>query len=150
MKRKKLVIISAVFLLCLLLFMQLGKSREQLALRRSLESEIEAQQKQILILENKYTSAESSKKTPARKQKSNLKDSTAQILAELKLYDLELIDFSSGENELNLNLQGEFKSILSFIYYLETELKFLEIAEFKIKDDSRKLFCFVKLKNELI
>ena len=150
MNRKKLVIISAVFLLCLLLFMQFGKSREQLALRRSLESKIEAQQKQILILENKYTSAESSKKTPARKQKYNLKDSTAQILAELKLYDLELIDFSSGENELNLNLQGEFKSILSFIYYLETELKFLEIAEFKIKDDSRKLFFFVKLKNELI
>ncbi|PUU89784.1 MULTISPECIES: hypothetical protein [Halanaerobium] len=150
MKRKKLVIISAVFLLCLLLFMQFGKSREQLAVRRSLESEIEARQKQILILENKYTSAESSEKTPVREQKYNLKDSTAQILAEIKLYDLELIDFSSGENELNLNLQGEFKSILSFIYYLETKLKFLEIAEFKIKDDSRNLFFFIKLKNELI
>ena len=150
MNRKKLVIISAVSLLGLLLFMQFGKSREQLAVRRSLEREIEAQQEQNTLLENKYSTVEGPEMNSGREKKYNLKDSTAQILTELKINNLELIDFSSGENELNLNLQGEFKSILSFIYYLETELKFLEIAEFKIKDDSRKLFCFVKLKNELI
>lgn len=150
MKRKRLLIISAVILLCLLLVMQFGKTRDLFAAKKTLEKEIEAQQKQNALLKSKYPSAESSDKAADQKETSSLKESTAQILAEIKVYDLQLIDFSSGKNELNLNLQGEFKSILSFIYYLESELNFLEISEFKIKDESRELFFFIKLKNELI
>ena len=150
MKRKRLLIIAAVILLCLFLVMQLGKSKELFESKKVLEQEIEAQQKQNALLVNKYSLAGSSEKTPAQKEMINLKEAAALILTEIKVYNLELIDFSSGKNELNLNLKGEFKSILSFINYLESELKFLEIAEFKIKDDSRDLFFFVKLKNELI
>lgn len=150
MERKKLLMISAVVLLIFILVLQLGKSRDSFEIKKILQNEIEKQQKQNSLLENEYYRAGSLDKSAAEGKISSLKRSTSQILADLAEYDLKLIDFSSTENELNLNLKGSFKSIIHFIYYLESELKSLKIEEFKIKDDSKGLFFYLKLKNELI
>jgi hypothetical protein len=150
MERKKLLMISAVVLLIFILVLQLGKSRDSFKIKKILQNEIEKQQKQNSLLENEYYRAGSLDKSAVEGKISSLKRSTSQILADLAEYDLKLIDFSSTENELNLNLKGSFKSIIHFIYYLESELKSLKIEEFKIKDDSKGLFFYLKLKNELI
>jgi hypothetical protein len=80
----------------------------------------------------------------------DIKEKTAVILAELEKYNLVLIDFSSTETELNLNLKGDFHSILNFMFYLENNIESLKIVEFKIKENQNELFFFARLKNELI
>ncbi|MFW6251741.1 MAG: hypothetical protein ACOC27_00725 [Halanaerobium sp.] len=150
MKKEKIIRIAVVFLFCFLIIIQLTGSRELFKAKKLLQREIEKQQKQNILLEKEYFSAETSSAQPHINSKQDLKELTAQVLAELKVYNLKLIDFSSAETELNLNLSGDFNSVLRFLYYLENEIGVLSIEEFKIKDDSRDLFFFIKLKKELI
>lgn len=129
------------------------KSREIIKERKMLQFEISVQQEENSNLENLYLNnsrSSRSAKIESNKQAFNLKEKTAEILAEIQIFNLELVDFSSSEAELNLNLSGDFASILNFLYYLENKIEVLKIEEFKIKENRDKLFFFVKLKNELI
>ncbi|WP_076543610.1 hypothetical protein [Halanaerobium kushneri] len=146
----KPLIISLSFLVCFLLIIQIGNSRVLFDRQKTLKENIEKQQQKNILLKNKYSLNETFSQAASREKIVNLKEITTQILAELKLYHLILIDFSSTKNELNLNLTGDFNSFLKFLYYIENELKVLKIEEFKIKDNSKSLFFFLKLKKELI
>mgnify|MGYP006442026771 CR=1 FL=1 len=149
-KQNKLLKISLVFLLLFILIVQGLKSREIVNKKELLQFEISAQQQQNSNLQNKYSNHSRSSNLSIKNQSFDLKEKTAAILSELQNFNLELIDFSSSKAELNLNLSGDFNSILNFIYYLENQIESLKIEEFKIKKNRNKLFFFVKLKNELI
>lgn len=70
---------------------------------------------------------------------------TASILAKVKTLNLKLIDLNRTKNEINLNISGDFHSILNLIKYLEIEMIDLKIREFKLKDNNQNLFLFLKL-----
>lgn len=148
--QNKVIKLSLVFLLLLLLIFQGLKSREIIKEKKLLQFEISAQQQLNNKLQNKYSNSNRGSNSGTESQPFNLKEKTAEILSELKIFNLQLIDFSSSEAELNLNLRGDFNSILNFTYYLENQIEGLKIEEFKIKENRDQLFFFVKLKNELI
>ena len=141
-KKKKIIKISLLLLLFFLLIIQGVKGRSIIQEHKSLYLEITKQQNKNQTLKNKYSSSS--------RQLFDLKAKTSEIFAELKSCSLKIIDYSSTEGELNLNLRGDFNSILKFIYYLDNETEGLKVDEFKIKEDQDNLFFFVKLKNELM
>lgn len=142
-KKKKIIKISLFLLLFFLLIIQGVKGRSIIQEHKSLYLEITKQQYKNQTLKNEYSSS-------SGRQLFDLKAKTSEIFAELKSCSLKIIDYSSTEGELNLNLRGDFNSILKFIYYLDNETEGLKIDEFKIKEDQDTLFFFVKLKNELM
>ncbi len=146
----KLFKISLILLLLFLLLVQGLKSREIIKKKELLQLKILEQQKQNHDLKNKYTTKISTSNSKNKNQLIDIKEKTAVILAELEKYNLVLIDFSSTETELNLNLKGDFHSILNFMFYLENNIESLKIVEFKIKENQNELFFFARLKNELI
>ncbi|MGM0500068.1 MAG: hypothetical protein ACQERL_07685 [Bacillota bacterium] len=147
--REQLLRSILIILLLFILLFQLVKTKEFSNKKQLLETGIIKQKLINSDLKNKYLQTVNTQ-TKAAETKSDLKESTADILAELKTFNLKLIDFSSAQTELNLNLNGSFHSILNFIYYLEIEMNQFKIAEFKIKNSDNDLFFFLKLKNELI
>ena len=149
-KKEKILIISVVFILLILIMFQLGKTKSLISQKMKLESAIKKQQ-----LENSYLKTQSQNKLKRIKSKQNnpkinLEAESSEILKKLNKFDLKLIDFSSNQKELNLNLSGDFHSFLTFIYHLENKINKIEIIEFKIKNVENQLFFFLKLKNELI
>lgn len=149
-KKEKILIISVVFILLILIMFQLGKTKSLISQKMKLESAIKKQQ-----LENSYLKTQSQNKLKSIKLKQNnpkinLEAESSEILKKLNEFDLKLIDFSSNQKELNLNLSGDFHSFLTFIYHLENKINKIEIIEFKIKNVENQLFFFLKLKNELI
>lgn len=148
--RKKLLKISLIFLLLFLLLVQGLKSREIIKKKELLQLKILEQQKHNHDLKNKYSTKSSTSNSKSKNHLIDIKEKTAVILAELEKYNLILIDFISTETELNLNLKGNFHSVLNFLFYLENNIESLKIVEFKIKENQNELFFFVKLKNELI
>jgi len=149
-KQNKSLKIVLIILLIILIAVQALKSREIIKENKILQFEISKQQQENSLLENKYANKRLDSNLSSNKQVFDIKAKTAEILSELQIFDLELIDFSSSKAELNLNLSGDFISILNFIYYLENQSEAFKIDEFKIKENSDQLFFFVKLKNELI
>jgi len=149
-KKNKLIRIALIFLLLFLLLQQGLKIRKIIKERELLWSEITVQQQLNGDLEAEYINHIRSRDLSNVDQSLDLEEKTSEILSELKIFNLELIDFSSSKSELNLNLSGNFTSILNFIYYLETESLLLKIDEFKIKKNQDQLFFYLKLKNELI
>ncbi|RAK11045.1 hypothetical protein C8C77_10323 [Halanaerobium saccharolyticum] len=148
--QKKIFKISLIFLLLFLLLSQGLKSREIIKEKEIMQYKISEQKQQNNNLKNEYSTKISMRNSESDNQLINIKEKTAAILAKVQKYDLILIDFSSTETELNLNLEGNFHSILNFVYYLENSIESLKIIEFKIKKNKDTLFFFVKLKNELI
>ncbi len=148
--QNKLLKLALIFLILFLIIFQGLKIRAVINKIELLQSKISAQQQQNNNLETEYLNKSRSSDLKSSNPHFDLKEKTAEILSELKLYNLELIDFSSSKAELNLNLSGDFSAILNFIYYLETEIISLKIDEFKIKKNSEQLFFYLKLKNELI
>lgn len=148
--KKKLMSILLALLLVLLLIAQVSKTFNFYQEKTMLESEIFEQQHKKKFLVSKYQKA--MKITNKKKNNYNidLKANTAAILSKIKVMDLKLIDFSSSENELNLNIKSDFHSILSFIYYLESEINILKIKELKLKKSENSLFLFLKLEKELV
>lgn len=148
--KKKLMSILLALLLVLLLIAQVSKIFNLYQEKIMLESEIFEQQHKKNFLVSKYQKA--MKITNKKKNNYNidLKANTAAILSKIKVMDLKLIDFSSSENELNLNIKSDFHSILSFIYYLESEINILKIKELKLKKSENSLFLFLKLEKELV
>lgn len=148
--KKKLMSILLALLLVLLLIAQVSKTFNLYQEKTMLESEIFEQQHKKNFLVSKYQKA--MKITNKKKNNYNidLKANTAAILSKIKVMDLKLIDFSSSENELNLNIKSDFHSILSFIYYLESEINILKIKELKLKKSENSLFLFLKLEKELV
>lgn len=149
-KQNKLLKIILVVLFLLLIIIQTLNCRNIINKKELLLAEISVQQEEISNLEAEYIYKKRNSKLGSIRQAPNLKEKTAEILSKLESFNLELIDFSSSEAELNLNLSGDFSTILNFIYYLEAEIKVLKISEFKIKKNSGQLFFYLKLKNELI
>lgn len=149
-KQNKSLKIALIILMVLLLTVQGLKSREIIKEKKFLQLEISKQQQENKDLENEYAEKSQKGKLRINEQAFDIKAETAKILSELEIYNLKLIDFSSSRTELNLNLSGDFSSILNFIFYLENQSEALKIEEFKIKENSDQLFFFVKLKNELI
>ncbi|TDO92280.1 hypothetical protein DFR79_10693 [Halanaerobium saccharolyticum] len=149
-KQTKLFKISLIFLLLFLLIVQGLKSKEILKEKELLQLEILEQQRQNYNLKNKYSTRISTNNSRGKNKLLNIKEQTAVILAEATAYNLVLIDFSSTETELNLNLKGNFHSILNFIFYLENSVEDLKIIEFKIKKNQDTLFFYVRLKSELV
>lgn len=149
-KQNKLLKIILVVLFLLLIIIQTLNCRNIINKKELLLAEISVQQEEISNLEAEYIYKKRNSKLGSIRQAPNLKEKTAEILSKLESFNLELIDFSSSEAELNLNLSGDFSTILNFIYYLEAEIKALKISEFKIKKNSGQLFFYLKLKNELI
>lgn len=149
-KKKKIIIILSVFMLLILVAVQIVESTTLLKEKKILQTEISKQEEQNYLLRNRYNQTKKIKNLRVNTKNVGLKENTAEILAEIKKIDLKLIDLSSTENELNLNLSGDFHSILHFIDYLESEFAVLKIKEFKIKKNDHNLFFFLKLKKELI
>ena len=149
-KQNKLLKIILVVLFLLLIIIQTLNCRNIINEKELLLAEISVQQEEISNLEAEYIYKKRNSKLGSIRQAPNLKEKTAEILSKLESFNLKLIDFSSSEAELNLNLSGDFSTILNFIYYLEAEIKVLKISEFKIKKNSGQLFFYLKLKNELI
>lgn len=148
-KRQQLLKIILIITLLFILFFQILKTKEVFNEKTFFEAEIIKEQSKISKLKNKYLKTVNNKDNQNRTN-NGIKEGTAEILAELKKINLKLIDFNSVQTELNLNLQGSFNSILKFIYFLEIEMNQYEISELKIKNSDTDLFCFLKLKNELI
>ena len=143
----KLALILLVIFLIILPGLKIRTLINKIAL---LQSKISTQQQQNNNLQAEYLTKSRSSNLKSNNPLFDLKEKTAEILSELKSYNLELIDFSSSKAELNLNLSGDFSAILNFIYYLETDIISLKIDEFKIKKNSNQLFFYLKLKNGLI
>lgn len=147
--RKQLLRSILIILLLFILLFQFVKTKEFSNKKQLLETGLIKQKLINSDLKKKYLQTVNTQ-TKAVETKSDFKKSTADILTELKTFNLKLIDFSSAQTELNLNLNGSFHSILNFIYFLEVEMNQFKIAEFKIKNNDNDLFLFLKLKNELI
>jgi hypothetical protein len=116
-KQNKSLKIVLIILLIILIAVQALKSREIIKENKILQFEISKQQQENSLLENKYANKRLDSNPGSNKQVFDIKAKTAEILSELQIFDLELIDFSSSKAELNLNLSGDFISILNFIYY---------------------------------
>jgi nitrous oxide reductase len=147
--RKQLLRSILIILFLFILLFQFVKTKEFSNKKQLLETGLIKQKLINSDLKKKYLQTVNTQ-IKAVETKSDFKKSTADILTELKTFNLKLIDFSSAQTELNLNLNGSFHSILNFIYFLEVEMNQFKIAEFKIKNNDNDLFFFLKLKNELI
>jgi len=148
-KNEKLIRLLLIVLLLIFFMVQAAASRDFFNKKELLQSQLEKQQLQNFKLKMKYKNSLSLKQDQKTKTEA-IKKSTAEILDKLKKVNLSLLDFSSTQTEVNLNLEGNFYSILKFIQYLETQQNQLKISEFKIKNNDINLFFFLKLKNELI
>lgn len=148
-KNEKLIRLLLIVLLLIFLIVQAAASRDFFNKKEMLQSQLEKQQLQNDKLKIEYKESISLQSDQEIKTEA-IKKSTAEILDKLKKIKLTLLDFSSAQTEINLNLEGDFYSILKFIQYLETQQNQLKIAEFKIKNNGINLFFFLKLKNELI
>jgi len=148
-KNEKLIRLLLIVLLLIVFIVQTAASRNFLNKKELLQSQIKNQRLQNEKLKRKYKN-QLKLRPDLRNKAVTLKKNTAEIIEQSKKLNLVLVDLSSAQTELNLNLKGDFHSILKFIQYLELEQNQLEITEFKIKNNGNKLFFFLKLKNELI
>src|SRR6056297_2989359 len=100
--RKQLLRIILIILLLFILIFQGIKTKEFSNKKEQLQAEIIKQQLRNFNLKNEYLKTINNNAKAAAAE-SDIKESTAQILAELKIFNLKLIDFSSAQTELNLN-----------------------------------------------
>lgn len=153
-KEKKTINYLLILLLLVLLVFQFIKIENNLETIDSLQVELLKEQLNNERLEQEYIKEKAENinlnKKEAAGEKLNLKEMSSDILNELRGFNLKLIDFSSSEAELNLNLNGDFNSILDFINLIESKSSALLIKEFKLKRNAGSLFLFLKLnqKNE--
>ena len=146
---KKIFNSLLILLIVILIIFQFIKIGNNLDSKNSLQAEVLKEEINNQRLENQYIKekAENHNKNKKTAVDSflNLKAGSSEILEELKAFDLKLIDFTTSEAELNLNLNGDFNSILAFINLIETKSSILFIKEFKLKRDSDSLFLFLKV-----
>ena len=131
-----------------MILFQAFKLKNNLVQKEIITVELKKQQFKINSLKNNYRLK--SRNFNLKEKNISLKDSTAEILNKLKTLNLNLIDFSSTKTELNLNINGNFHSLLKLLYYLENEISGIKIKELKLKNNDNNLFFYIKLKNELI
>lgn len=146
-KKEQLLIIIAVMLFLLLIF-QIYQLKIKVNQVKNFELKILKAQQLNRNLEADYY--EKLKHNNLKNNQMILKDFDTLILAKLEQFNLKMIDFSSTETELNLNLTGDFHSILHFIHFLEVKVGKLNITNFKIKDRAEDLFLFIKIEKELV
>lgn len=148
MKKEKIIVILITILLLFLLIFQLNKAKTNLKKAETIKNQVNQLQQLNRNLELNYHKSLNNQNVIKKEQKESGFETL--ILAKLEEFNLAMIDFSSTETELNLNLNGDFHSILHFIYYLELSLVQLEIKNFKIKTDTNSLFFFIKIEKELV
>ena len=148
MKRKyrKTYIYLSIFFFIFLIIFQIRSSKNLIVKLNLLQRNIENIQEENTGLRNKYLKISKNEKAEeVHKNQADLKENTPVILEKLKKYNLRLLDFSTTESELNLNINGDFNSILLLINYLEEEFNRVEIKEIKFKQNGDQLFSFIKL-----
>ncbi len=148
MKRKyrKTYIYLSIFFLVFLIIFQIRSSKNLIVKLNLLQRNIENIQEENTVLRNKYLKkSKNDRAEDVHKNQVDLKENTPLILEKLKNYNLRLLDFSNAESELNLNINGDFNSILLLIDYLEEEFYQVEIKEIKFKQNGDQLFSFIKL-----
>lgn len=148
MKKKKRRLFLAIFivLVVILISLQISKAKDLFLEANSIGAEIENIGEINHYLKKDYLKQrEKNDQQQKRSAKEDIKANTAQILERVKKTNLKLIDFSSADNELYLNLSGNFNSLLLFINYLEEEIADIEIRELKLKNNSDDLFLFLKI-----
>lgn len=151
-KKSKLFKLLIVFLfLLLIMFQSLAIKRlfnENKTLKTKIIQQLEINERTKQEYKNNKTKIqiETKAKTVKNLNHNNL---TAEILNHLEKLNLVLIDYSNNQGNLNININGDFHSILNLFNYLENE-KFVKIMEFKLKNNQENLFLFIKIKNELI
>lgn len=136
-------------LLIIIILFQLFKLKDNLSMQKKLNYQLEKQQLKTSALKNNYRIKGSNSNSNELKNRA-FKNNTAQILDRLKTFNLDLIDFSSNKAELNLNINGDFHSLLKLLYYLENEMSGIKIEELKLKSSNNKLFFYIRIRDELI
>ena len=145
-KYRKTYIYLSIFFLVFLIIFQIRSSKNLIVKLNLLQRNIENIQEENTGLRNKYLKISKNEKAEeVHKNQADLKENTPVILEKLKKYNLRLLDFSTTESELNLNINGGFNSILFLINYLEEEFNRVEIKEIKFKQNGDQLFSFIKL-----
>lgn len=148
-KNEKALFYLIFFLLIIILLFQVFKLKNNLSLQERLNYKLEKQQLKINTLKNNYR-IKGSNLNLKEKNNISLKNNTAQILNKLKTLNLSLIDFSSTKTEFNLNISGDFHSLLKLLYYLENEIPGIKIEELKLKSSNNSIFFYIKIRDELI
>ncbi|ADO77031.1 hypothetical protein [Halanaerobium praevalens] len=143
--QKKIFIYILIILVLLFLILQSYYLKNNFIKNKYLHAKIKKQQQNNMEFKTKYQKNIKKKNSNNNRHAKPLAAKTASILAKVKTLNLKLIDLNRTKNEINLNISGDFHSILNLIKYLEIEMIDLKIREFKLKDNNQNLFLFLKL-----
>jgi len=137
----KIIIVLNIFLLIMLFYSMKNKS-----------SEIKDLEQQLLIKENVLEELKKSylrKKDDLKKTDTpislNLQQKAAQITEFAGQFNLQLNQYSSSEEEIILNLNGEYREIYSFISSLEEKWQNLKIDRIRLSKDGQKLLLILEI-----
>jgi len=137
----KIIIVLNIFLLIILFYSIQNKS-----------SEIKDLEQQLLIKENVLEELKKSylrKKDDLKKTDTpislNLQQKAAQITEFAGQFNLQLNQYSSSEEEIILNLNGEYREIYSFISSLEEKWQNLKIDRIRLSKDGQKLLLILEI-----
>jgi len=137
----KIIIVLNIFLLITLFYSIQNKS-----------SEIKDLEQKLLIKENVLEELKKSylhKKDELKKVDAainlNLQQKAAQITEFADQFNLQLNRYSSSEEEIILNINGEYREIYSFINSLEEKWQNLKINRLRLSKDGQRLLLILEI-----
>lgn len=144
--QKNIYIYILIILVLLFLILQSYHLKNNFYKNKNLHAKIQKQKQNNLTAKENYQKNIEHKNLNNNSPAKSLAAKTASILVEVKNLNLKLIDLNRTKTEINLNISGDFHSILNLIKYLEIEMIDLKIREFKLKNNDKDLFLFLKLR----
>ena len=145
--RNKLILEIVIILNVLLLIVIFYSIKNKSAAINDLEQQLLIKENQFQELKKSYLDKRNQLKQEQDESsiKLNLQQKAAQITKFAGQFNLKLNHYSSSEEEIILNLNGEYSEIYSFIKALEEKWQDLKIYQLRLSKDKQKLLLILKI-----
>ena len=145
--RNKLILKIVIILNILLLIVIFYSIKNKSAAINDLEQQLLIKENQFQELKKSYLDKRNQLKQEQDESsiKLNLQQKAAQITKFAGQFNLKLNQYSSSEEEIILNLNGEYSEIYSFIKALEEKWQDLKIYQLRLSKDKQKLLLILKI-----
>ncbi len=145
--RNKLILKIVIILNILLLIIVFYSIKNKSAVINDLEQQLLIKENQFQELKKSYLDKRNQLKQEQDESsiKLNLQQKAAQITKFAGQFNLKLNHYSSSEEEIILNLNGEYSEIYSFIKALEEKWQDLKISQLRLSKDKQKLLLILKI-----
>jgi len=143
----KKTVISILIVLSILLLFQLNSIKTAYLKRLELKIKAEKALNRLNYQKEIYKNLKSEESNEENLEE-DVESVSAALIKKCSGFGIELINYSSSDYNLNLNIKGDFKSLFAFADWLDQNYSGYQINKWKLKKDDGKIISYLQLRNK--